>query len=121
MLAYYHMYVCMCLLYMYVCITYYACNCIFTFMEFLLGNPPTPEFDYCISYTDGQPVLQVTSYVCMYILICIITTHIQITHYICHLVRLMVMTSELTVVKPFTYVGASITFDNVFIKITLWY
>ena len=108
---------------MYVCITYYACNYVFTFMEFLLGNPPTPEFDYCISYTDAQPVLQVTSYVCMYILICIIITHVQITHYICRLVRLMVMTtSGLTIVKPSTYVGfASITFDNVFIKITLWY
>ena len=29
-----------------------------------LGNPPTPKFDYCISYTDGQPALQMISYVC---------------------------------------------------------
>ena len=29
----------------------------------ILG-PPTPQFDYCISYNDGQPTLQVISHVC---------------------------------------------------------
>ena len=34
-----------------------------------LGPPmATPQFDYCISYNDGQPALQVTSYVCAWIL-----------------------------------------------------
>ena len=28
---------------------------------------PTPQFDYCISYNDGQPTLQVISHVCMYV------------------------------------------------------
>ena len=35
-------------------------------MWFALG-PPTPQFDYCISYSDGQPTLQVISHVCMYV------------------------------------------------------
>ena len=30
-------------------------------------GPPTPQFDYCISYNDGQPALQMISYVCIYV------------------------------------------------------
>ena len=31
-----------------------------------LGHPPTPQFDYCLSYNDGHPVLQVISHVRTY-------------------------------------------------------
>ena len=31
------------------------------------ADPPNqPQFEYCISYNDGQPTLQVISYVCKY-------------------------------------------------------
>ena len=38
----------------------------------VFGSPPDPpnepQFEYCISYNNGQPVLQVISHVRMYIL-----------------------------------------------------
>ena len=48
------MYLCMYILY-----TTYMCG--------LPLGPLTPQFDYCISYNDGQPALQVISHVCMYV------------------------------------------------------
>ena len=37
-------------------------------------GPPTPQFDYCISYNDGQPTLQMISHVCMYVRTYIMST-----------------------------------------------
>ena len=50
-----------------------ACAYIHTYIGFLYmcllpsADPPNqPQFEYCISYNDGQPTLQVISYVCKY-------------------------------------------------------
>ena len=43
----------------------YVCTIVFTVCGLTLG-PPTPQFDYCISYNDGEPTLQVISHVCTY-------------------------------------------------------
>ena len=49
----------------------YACTNVFTVCGLPLVGPPTPQFDYCISYNDGEPALQVISYVCTYSLVVI--------------------------------------------------
>ena len=44
----------------------YACIIVFTACGLPLVGPPTSQFDYCISYNDGEPALQVISHVHTY-------------------------------------------------------
>ena len=53
----------------------YACIIVFTAYGLHLG-PPTPQFDYCISYNDGEPVLQVISYVCTYSVVIVMNVNL---------------------------------------------
>ena len=51
------------------------------------ADPPNqPQFEYCISYNDGQPELQVISYVCKYSIMYVISYKIvssQCNHELC--------------------------------------
>ena len=46
---------------------------------YIADPPDQPQFKYCISYNDGQPTLQVISYVCIHIQLCYVTNYFKLT------------------------------------------
>ena len=41
-------------------------------------HPSQLQFEYCISYNDGQPTLQVISYVRKYVYVCIVQINVAL-------------------------------------------